>query len=290
MGQPTIYSTLVHKKEWPELLLEVPAKTRPKQLYASGSLPPADALIVAIVGTRHPTAYGKDAAYEIARTLAKKRIVIASGMALGIDSIAHRAALETGTPTIAVLGSGIDESVLYPKENVELAKQIVASGGALISEYKSDQKPELWTFPQRNRIIAGIAKAIVVIEAGEKSGALITARFATEYNRDVFALPGQMYSKQSKGTNALIKQGAQPITSCDDILNALGIEPSVQEQNSYDANPEEQKILDALDEELPIDEIIKRTSLRANLVIALTSSLEIRGIIKGIGGGIYRKI
>jgi len=230
-------------------------------------------------------------AQEITRALARKKIAIASGMANGVDSIAHRVALEENVPTIAVLGSGLREDVIYPQENRDLSRRIVQAGGALVSEYPEDQKPELWTFPQRNRIIAGIVKAAVIIEAGEKSGALITARFATEYNREVFALPGAITNPMARGTNNLIRQGAHPITSPDDILEELGFEletltPGVR----VEVSEEEQKILDVLSEELGLDEIIKKTHLGANAVLANASALEIRGLIKSIGGGMYRKI
>lgn len=289
MALPSIYSIERSHERWPVLLSELPEKAIPKKLYVRGSLPPADTLIVGVVGTRRPSNYGKDAAREIASSLARNNIAIVSGMAIGIDSIAHRAALETGTPTIAVLGNGLNEDVIYPKENIELARQICASNGALISEYEPTQKPELWTFPQRNRIIAGIAKAVIVIEAGEKSGALITARFATEYGREVFTLPGQIYNSMSKGTNSLIKQGATPITSLDDLLETLGLRAETKE-SVVGETPEENAILAALEEELPLDEIIKKTHLAAGTVLAATTSLEIRGAIRALGGGMYRKI
>ena len=284
----SIYRIDSHSPEWPELLCELPEKARPKELFVRGALPPKDALVVSIVGTRKPTTYGRDMAEDIARTLTLRGIVIASGMALGIDTVAHQTALAEGTPTLAILGNGLSESVIYPKENLALSREIVESGGAIISEYKDDQKPELWTFPQRNRIIAGIAKAVVVIEAGEKSGALITARFATEYNREVFALPGQIKSAKSQGTNALIKQGAIPITSANDILEALGLAPETEKIERESASEEEQKILDALDEERGLDDIIRQTQLAPHVILAATTALELKGMIKSTSG-LYRK-
>lgn len=286
----SIYTVEERDPGWPILLKELPERVRPKKLYIKGTLPPPDALIVAIVGTRRPSYYGKEAAYSIARKLAEHRIVIVSGMARGIDSIAHKAALDAGTPTIAVLGTGLDERVIYPRENMEVAKKIIGEGGAVISEYEPDTHAEHWTFPQRNRIIAGISRTTIVIEAGAKSGALITARFATEFGRDVFALPGSIYSSQSQGTNNLIKQGAIPITSELDILEALGLKEEATPANAANVSSEEQKILSALEEELALDEIIKKTGLPAGEVLALITTLEIRGMIKGIGGGIYRKV
>ncbi len=281
----TIYSAAL----WPALLKEVPEKAKPVQLFIKGAPPPADALIVSIVGTRNPSSYGKDAAYEIAIRLARYGIVLASGMALGIDSIVHRAALEAGTPTLAILGSGLDDTVLYPKENIELAKKIIEGGGALISEYEDTQKPELWTFPKRNRIVAGIAKIVIVIEAGEKSGALITARFAAEFGREVMALPGSIFHPQSVGTNALIKEGAAPITSADDVFWALGLEPERTHKKIAPESIEEEEILNVLGEELSLDEIIKRSGIAAHAVLSAMTALEIRGAIKN-AGGVYRKM
>ena len=284
----TIYSIERDSDMWPQLLSETPDKAQPQRLYIEGSLPPSDALIVGVVGTRRPTSYGRDVAHEIAFTLASHGIVVASGLAIGIDATAHRAALEAGTPTVAILGSGISRSVLYPPQNQDLAD---AAGGAIISEYEPDARPEIWTFPARNRIIAGIAHAVIVVEAGEKSGALITARFATEYGRDVFAIPGAITSDASRGTNALIKQGATPILSPNDILEALGIASATARDTQNDnVSPNEEKILAALTEELPIDSIIKQTGLAAHIVLAATTELEIRGIIKGTGGGMYRRV
>ncbi len=285
----SIYRVDSRSPEWPELLCEIPEKAKPKELFVRGTLPPKDALIVSVVGTRKPTLYGRDSAEEIASTLARRGIIIASGMALGVDTIAHKSALAAGTPTLAILGNGLSEKVTYPRENIALSREIVAAGGALISEYSEDQKPELWTFPQRNRIIAGIAKAVVVIEAGEKSGALITARFAVDYNREVLALPGQIKNSQSQGTNSLIKRGAIPITSPNDILEALGLETEIDKSGvAIAASPDEEKILSVLDEELGLDDIIRRTRLAPHVVLATTTALELRGIIKS-SSGIYRR-
>ena len=281
-------STIYSAAKWPALLKEIPKKARPGRLFIKGTPPPKDALIISIVGTRNPTSYGRDAAHEIARELAGRGIILASGLAMGIDSIIHRAALEAGAPTLAVLGSGLNEDVLYPKENLDLAQKIVAGGGALISEYEDAQKPELWTFPQRNRIIAGIAKVVIVIEAGEKSGALITARFAAEFGREVMALPGSIFHSQSAGTNALIKDGASPITSADDVFSALGLDPARKDKKTTPESAEEAKILNILEEELPLDEIIKRTGIGPHAVLSATAALEIRGAVKN-SGGLWRK-
>jgi len=264
-------------------------KAIPTSLQIKGSLPGPDALIIAVVGSRNPTRYGKDMTEEIARALARRGITIASGMARGVDTIAHCVALDVGTPTIAVLGSGLSERVIYPKDNIGLSRKIAENSGAVISEYENTQKPELWTFPQRNRIIAGIAKAVIVTEAGEKSGALITARYALEYGRDVLALPGQMTSPLSRGTNVLLKEGATPITSIDDIFEALGIEKESVASVHMNRSPDEQIILESLAEELSTDEIIKQTHLSPQAVLASTASLEIEGMIKQTGG-VWRRL
>lgn len=290
MSDSTIYSIDATSPQWPALLREVPQKTQPKKLYIRGTLPPPDTLTAAIVGTRKPSAYGKEATRDIVTELARHNIAIVSGMALGIDSVAHKTALELGAPTIAVLGSGLDESVIYPKENTGLARAIVSAKGAVVSEYEPLQKPELWTFPQRNRIIAGIAKMIIVIEAGEKSGALITARLGAEYNRDVYALPGSIYNAMSQGANALIKDGASPITSIRDITAMLGVDIQQHQAPLPVLDTDESKIVRALHQELTIDDLIRTTNIAPHKALALTTSLEIRGIIKSTSAGTYRKV
>lgn len=277
--------------EWPELLHQLPEQAKPKQLWYEGDPLPPDALYVAMVGTRRCTSYGKEAAYDIAFELAKQKIVIVSGLAMGIDTIAHEAALDAGGRTVAVLGSGLDSSILFPAQNRALAVRIAQSGGMVISEYEPMLKATLWTFPQRNRIIAGMAKAIVVIEARERSGALITARFATEYNRDLFALPGSIFAETSRGANWLIKQGAFPVSCARDILTALGIvQENIVEQMLDSLSLPEQRAMETLEEPLSLDEIIKRSELPAHEIMTATSMLEIKGLIRNMGGGVYRKL
>ena len=278
------------KHEWPELLHQLPEQAKPKQLWIEGDPLPPDALCVAIVGTRKCTSYGKEAAYDIAFELAKQKIVIVSGLAVGIDTVAHEAALDAGGRTIAVLGSGLDPEVRFSFRNHALAERISRSGGALISEYEPRQIATLWTFPQRNRIIAGIAKAVAVIEAREKSGALITARFAAEYNRELFTLPGSIFAETSRGTNLLIAQGAIPISHTRDILTALGMTKEDAAPHTLDTlSLPEQRAMETLEEPLSLDEIIKRSELPAHEIMTATSMLEIKGLIRNMGGGVYRK-
>lgn len=211
-------------RQFPPLLKEIPDP--PKSLYSKGVIPGgiltnSEMKYICIVGSRKCTNYGKDACREIIRGLRGYPVVIVSGLAFGIDSIAHEAALEYEISTIAVPGSGLNADALYPKHHFHLAEQILASGGALLSEYEPDLKAAPWCFPQRNRIMAGLCHATIIIEAELKSGTLITSKLATEYNREVFAVPGSIFSAQSDGPNSLIKQGAIPVSSAKDILDEL---------------------------------------------------------------------
>ena len=189
----------------------------PKKIYLIGNKDLLYQKGIAIVGARAATQYGKKIAYNLAKELSEQNIVIISGLAIGIDSYAHKGSLEKGT--IAVLGSGIDN--IYPKENLELAREIIKNKGCIISEYPLGTKPERLHFPQRNRIISGLSNGVVVIEASKKSGALITAEFALEQGKEVFAVPGDINKKQSEGTNQLIKDGAILLTSATDILENI---------------------------------------------------------------------
>lgn len=194
----------------------------PQTLYIHGTLPDKNTKILCIVGARHHSAYGEKVCKELIQGLKGYDICIVSGLAIGIDSIAHKAALDSGLKTIAFPGSGLNTSVIYPLQHRDLAQEIVDRGGALISEFSPLQKAMKWTFPQRNRLMAGISQAVLIIEAERKSGTLITSKYATEYNRDVGAVPGDIYSPLSEGPHMLIRLGATPITSSKDILELLG--------------------------------------------------------------------
>jgi len=200
--------------EYPVLLKEI--FNPPKGLFIKGSIIPKDAGAIAIVGTRTPTAYGIKQCEKISHELAKRGITIISGMARGIDSVAHRSAIKAGGRTIAVLGSGLNR--IYPPENKKLYEDI-SKNGAVISEFASDTPPMPYNFPRRNRIISGMAIGVVVVEAAVRSGSLITANFALEQGRDVFAMPGNINSSRSNGTNALIKDGAKLVEDVSDILD-----------------------------------------------------------------------
>ena len=205
----------INDKKYPKSLLKI--DNPPKQLYVEGNIELLNKNCIAIIGSRNCSENGKKLAQKFAIELSNQGIIIISGMAKGIDSEAHKGTLRAKGKTIAVLGCGINE--LYPKQNKMLAKQILKIGGCIISEYPSGTKPNKVNFPQRNRIISGLAEAVVVVEAGERSGAIITANLALEQGKEIFAVPGDITKKQSIGTNKLIKDGAYMITSIDDILN-----------------------------------------------------------------------
>jgi len=273
-------------RNYPEILKEI--SDAPKQLYVRGNLPKDHNLNFAIVGTRAASDYGRTLTFKIAKELAELGFNIVSGLALGIDTQAHLGALEGKGRTTAVMGSAIDDNSIYPSENLNLVKKIISSGGAIISEYEPGTKSEIWFFPERNRIISGLSRGVLVVEAPEKSGALITARVALEQNREVFAIPGSIFSKNSIGTNNLIKSGAKMVTTVDDILEELNLtELKTEKRIGKEENlTEEEKIILKIIEKEPIhtDKICKISKMAAGQVLSIISVLEIKGIIKNIGG------
>jgi DNA processing protein len=206
---------------FPPLLKEIPDP--PEKLYKIGAPVPDGAELITVVGSRSASEYGRRATESIVAGLRDYGVVIVSGLALGIDAVAHRAALRHGLRTVAIPGSGLSSKHIYPRSNRGLAEEIIKKGGTLLSEFEPEAEVFPSNFPQRNRIMAGISRATLVIEAAEKSGTLITARLALDYNRDVFAVPGSIFSKTSLGTNALIRDGALPVSSADDIVAALAL-------------------------------------------------------------------
>lgn len=284
-------------EEFPELLKEIPSP--PEEIYLIGEFPSENSLFLAVVGTRKFSNYGKEACERIIGGLARqseKEIVIVSGLALGIDSFAHMSALKNNLKTIAVPGSGLDDKVLHPRSNLKLSKEIVHSGGCLLSEFPWDMPAAVHTFPRRNRIIAGLSQAVLVIEAPEKSGALITARLAIDFNRDVFAVPGSIFSENSKGVNRLIKMGAAPVVSGEDILEAFGIEISLPHLQAGERNmrfnfsPVEEMIFSAITEPISKDDLIRKVAMPAEKINPILTMMEISGIIKETNGEIYRAI
>tara|TARA_B100001179_G_scaffold233172_1_gene229887 strand:- start:8705 stop:9556 length:852 start_codon:yes stop_codon:yes gene_type:complete len=275
----------------PQLLEEIP--DAPKQLYYVGNFPDENKYkFLAVVGSRKFTSYGKQVCEHLIRGLAGHPIVIVSGLSLGVDSIAHAAALENNLITVAVPGSGLDPKVLYPASNRALAQKILDARGALVSEFEPDFKATNWSFPKRNRIMAGMAHAVLVIEAEEKSGTRITARLATEYNRDVLTVPGSIFSSASDGTNALLYEGATPVRNAHDIIEALGLDPQVnnskQESLFEHLTEDEQRVLNFIDEPKSrnmINEHLGTTIMQTNILL---SSMEIKGLIKESLGKIMR--
>src|SRR3990167_5138860 len=213
-------------EEFPPQLLEIPEP--PKELWLAGTLPSPETVLLTVVGARKHTSYGREACEELISGLAGYDIAIVSGLALGIDGIAHEAAMKAGLATISVPGSGLNPRVLYPRAHLQIALRILEAGGALLSEFPPDTTPAIWTFPKRNRIMAGLAHATPLIEAQERSGTLITARLATDYNRDLMVVPGSIFSPLSKGTNQFLALGATPVTSSQDILRLLGFSPDAE--------------------------------------------------------------
>ncbi len=257
----------------------------PKRLYFIGKLPETSVISVAIVGTRKPTAYGKEVAHQLAFELAKQGILIISGLALGIDSIAHKGALEAGQPTIAVLANGVDKP--YPASHTQLAKQIVNSGGALISEYKPGTPPLPHQFLARNRIVSGLSQAVIVVEAAKRSGTLSTVSHALDQGKEVFAVPGNITSPLSVGCNMLIKQGATPINSSQDVLDVIAPSKSQSSQSQMPLGdtPPEQSILELLQEGVRDGEILLiKSKLEAKDFNQTLSMLEIKGQVRALGG------
>lgn len=268
---------------YPALLAEL--YDPPSRLYLRGSRPESLARpAVAVVGARSCSAYGAQVARDLTRQLAAAGVVVVSGLARGIDGEAHRGALAAGGLTVAVLGCGIDRD--YPRAHAALARR-VAENGLVVSEYPPGVEPAPWRFPARNRIVAGLAQATVVVEARERSGALITADFALELGRDVFAVPGEITAGLSRGTNDLIRQGAAPLLRADDVLEALGIERPLP-ASSAGLSPEAHAVLVVLaDGAAALDEISRATGLGSPEVAVALTELELAGRVVG-GDGLYR--
>lgn len=280
-----IFKLKISDKKYPPLLKEI--HKPPPLLYFRGNLPNFDTPIIAIVGTRYPSSYGRETAKFFTEYLAQTGFLIVSGFAAGIDFIAHQTAVENGGKTIAVLGSGVD--VIYPPENRQFEKHILENG-AFISEYPAGTGPKQYHFPQRNLIISGMSHATLVIEAPEKSGALITAEFAVEQNRDVFAVPGNIEQKNSVGTNKLIQKGqAMLVTHPAEILEELEMQPAFWKEFKKNKAPEklslEEKTILLLLEDGPlhIDEIIRKTNLPASSTGGILTMLMLKNLVSEEG-------
>ncbi len=271
---------------YPQRLKEI--EQPPPVLYVRGEYLPDDLYAVAIVGTRRVTPYGRQITEELSSFLARNGITVVSGLARGVDAIAHQTALKAHGRTIGVLGSGVDK--IYPPEHRQMAEQMM-SQGAIISDYAPGTPPDASNFPPRNRIISGLALAVVVIEAGETSGALITAEFAAEQGREVFAVPGSILAPQSKGTNKLIRNGALPLLSVDDLMQALNLSRMGEHKAVRKIIPgdeTEARVIGVLGAEpLHVDEIRNQTELPIEKVSAALVLMELKGMVRQVGGMNY---
>lgn len=262
----------------------------PIALFVRGAMSPGDNFL-AVVGPRKHSDYGRHMTEMFVSALCKAGITIVSGMAYGIDAIAHEAALSAGGKTVAVLGSGVDDASVYPAAHVHLARRIMENGGAVVSEYPPGTRAAAYHFPARNRIVAGMSLGTLLIEAGEKSGALITAQCAIEEGREVFVLPQNITSRTSRGSNELLKYGAHPVTGPDDVLSLLNIQTiaaRTKPKNSPPSDKTEAAILSALnDEPSHIDDIARRAGLSVGTVGSALTLMELSGSVRNLGGMKY---
>ena len=272
---------------YPFLLKEI--TNPPLVLYMKGKVPSSDRYMISIVGSRKCTKYGQTVAQKFAVSFAQVGITVVSGLALGIDSAAHSGAINAGGKTIAVIGSGLDR--IYPMSNKHLAKKICGGYGAVISEFPFGTEPRPFNFPFRNRIISGLSYATIVVEAAKKSGSLITARLAAEQGRDVFAVPGNITSKMSEGTNMLIKDGAVPITDPDDVLTYVSAfkDLFIEKTKSEKLSVDEEKIISTLDNSMEtLMGISEKTGISEQKLISLLTYMEVKGLIKRNGGRYFK--
>ena len=274
----------LESEDFPKLLFQI--EDPPEKLFLAGKLPRPECKFLCVVGSRKNSNYGREVCRKLIEGLRGTNIVVVSGLALGIDSIAHQAALNTGLKTIALPGSGLHPKVMYPRTNLRLAEEIIKNGGALLSEFEEKFKATTWSFPQRNRLMAGMSDAVLIVEAEEKSGTLITARLAMEYNRDVLVVPGDIFSRNPVGSNNLIKDGAIPIFNSEDILKHFGMETS-RKNEIRDLSENEKAVIAVLTEPMTKDELIEKTGMEIGKVNILISSMEIKGIIKESYGKIF---
>ena len=266
--------------DFPELLKEIP--DLPKKLRYEGELPKEGNKLLAVVGSRKYSTYGREVCESLIMGLVGEPITIVSGLALGIDSIAHRASIRAGLQTIAIPGSGLDRKVLHPHSHVSLANEIIENGGGLMSEYDDTMPSGAWAFPRRNRIMAGMCHATIVIEAEKKSGTLITSRLATEYNRDVGAVPGPIDSPTSDGPHMLIRLGAALIRDANDVRELLGLKRTDEHPTLVDMDDlsdEEKVFIKLLVEPRSRDELIRQSKFDTGNASAILSLLEIKGLI-----------
>lgn len=286
LNKEKIKTLTIDDAAYPKLLKQI--YDPPLLIYYRGQLEAFNDFSLAIVGTRKFTHYGQQVTEKITSELTANGLTIVSGLALGIDALAHAAAVDAGGKTIAVLGCGLDQQSIYPWQNRYLADKIEAHGGIVLSEYPLGTMPLKQHFPQRNRLISGLSLGVLVIEAGEKSGSIITAMHALEQNRDVFAIPGNIYSAYSTGTNSLIKLGAKLVASAKDIIESLDLAEAasfIENKKIIPESAEEKLILDRLNyEPVYIDELVRLTKLDASTINSTLTVMEMKGMIKNLGG------
>jgi len=289
LNKEKLKALTIEDPAYPKLLKQI--YDPPFILYYRGSLDTFDGFSLAVVGARKYSAYGQQVTEKLIRELAFNHLTITSGLAIGIDTLAHAAAIDAGGKTIAVLGSGLDQQNIYPSQNRYLADKIQAHDGLIITEYPIGTMPLRHHFPQRNRIISGLSSATLVIEAAEKSGALITAAHALEQNREVFAVPGSIYSGASEGTNRLISMGAKLVTSAKDIIETLNLAEAaayIENKKVIPETAEEKLILARLSyEPMHVDELKQLTKLDTSIINSTLTIMEMKGMIKNLGSMQY---
>tara|TARA_B100000508_G_scaffold60333_1_gene47244 strand:+ start:286771 stop:287637 length:867 start_codon:yes stop_codon:yes gene_type:complete len=271
----------VSKESFPGTLRHI--ADPPKTLYVRGKLPPKDHKLLCIVGSRALSDYGRRVLTHFFKTLQGHPISIVSGLALGTDGLAHKLALQHGLHTIAVPGSGISDKALYPKTHAYLAQNILESGGALLSEFPPEFRAQMWSFAKRNRIMAGMSDAVFMLEAGEKSGTLITAKMSAEYNKELCTIPHPLFSEHGKGPHQFLRLGATIVTEAEHLLEILGLDIE-QQDLSVSLRPLERKVLDLLDTPQTLEQLILLLSLPREDILSLLSGLELKGIISSEGG------
>lgn len=290
LERENISLTAMEDEDYPKLLKET--FDPPPIIFHRGVIKKEESLL-AVVGSRKCTPYGDRIIKEITPPLVKAGLGIASGLALGIDALAHAATLESGGRTVAVLGSGIDRHSIYPESNRPLAEKIVEGGGCLISEFPPGTEPLKQNFPRRNRIIAGMSKGVFVVEAAERSGSLITARYGLEEGREVLAAPGSIFSWQSQGPNKLIKEGAKTVLSAEDILESMGLETEEKKEKrsipDWSGMSENERIIlmNLTSDPTGINSLVDKSSLDIRIINSTLTILEIKKLVKNIGGGNY---
>lgn len=279
----------LNKSDWPKLLKHIPDP--PIELFIKGPKPNLETIWLCIIGSRKHTPYGKQVCEKIIPSLKRYNIGIVSGLAFGIDTLVHKIALENNIPIIAVPGSGLDDSVLYPRSNVNFSNEIIKSGGCLLSEFYPKQKAAAWLFPKRNRIMAGISQGVLIIESRKKSGTQITARLALDYNREVMAVPGSIFSNLSEGPNFLLSCGAVPVTKTEDILDVFNIPYQKTEIISVENLPENEKEIMIEVSRSPIskDDLCIKLNKPLYEINSVLTMLELKDLVIEIKGLICQK-